>query len=404
MGLNMRNSEVELDEEIDEKPEVNISPKEIANVVVHTTDWTIETIISQIKKDNIKINVRFQRRDAWTISEKSRLIESIFLGLPIPPIVLAEAKDSKGKFLVIDGKQRLLTLIQFCGYGVGKNNSFKLRNLDVLFDLNNKSIKDFENDIGLMDNLNQFFNYPIRSYIIRNWPNNDFLHMIFVRFNTGTKPLSPQELRQALIPGRFVDYIEDAANKSKSMKILFKSNEPDFRMRDVELLLRYLGFSFFISEYSGNLKKFLDDTCERLNTEWPYKELQIKRQAELFEKSISASIEIFGEDGVGRIWKNDKFMPRLNQAVLDILTFYFSDDKIRERAVERKSEVKASFQELCNDTKFLGSIEKTTKSLSAVNSRFSLWGMKLDDVLDLDFEVPTLVGKRIKFADFWLDN
>lgn len=404
MGLNMRNSEVELEEEIDEKPEVNISPKEIANVVVHTTDWTIETIISQIKKDNIKINVRFQRRDAWTIDEKSRLIESIFLGLPIPPIVLAEAKDSKGKFLVIDGKQRLLTLIQFCGYGVGKNNSFKLRNLDVLFDLNNKSIKDFENDIGLMDNLNQFFNYPIRSYIIRNWPNNDFLHMIFVRFNTGTKPLSPQELRQALIPGRFVDYIEDAANKSKSMKILFKSNEPDFRMRDVELLLRYLGFSFFISEYSGNLKKFLDDTCERLNTEWPYKELQIKRQAELFEKSISASIEIFGEDGVGRIWKNDKFMPRLNQAVLDILTFYFSDDKIRERAVERKSEVKASFQELCNDTKFLGSIEKTTKSLSAVNSRFSLWGMKLDDVLDLDFEVPTLVGKRIKFADFWLDN
>ena len=393
-----------MEEEIDEKPEVNISPKEIANVVVHTTDWTIETIISQIKKDNIKINVRFQRRDAWTIDEKSRLIESIFLGLPIPPIVLAEAKDSKGKFLVIDGKQRLLTLIQFCGYGVGKNNSFKLRNLDVLFDLNNKSIKDFENDIGLMDNLNQFFNYPIRSYIIRNWPNNDFLHMIFVRFNTGTKPLSPQELRQALIPGRFVDYIEDAANKSKSMKILFKSNEPDFRMRDVELLLRYLGFSFFISEYSGNLKKFLDDTCERLNTEWPYKELQIKRQAELFEKSISASIEIFGEDGVGRIWKNDKFMPRLNQAVLDILTFYFSDDKIRERAVERKSEVKASFQELCNDTKFLGSIEKTTKSLSAVNSRFSLWGMKLDDVLDLDFEVPTLVGKRIKFADFWLDN
>jgi hypothetical protein len=400
----MLNSEVELEEEINEKSEINITRNEVSSAVVYATDWTVETILSQIKRKNIIINVRFQRRDAWNITEKSRLIESMFLGIPIPPIVLAEAKDARGKFLVIDGKQRLLTLMQFCGVSEGKNNLFKLRNLEVLFNLKNKSIDDLENDFELNESLTQFLNYPIRSYIIRNWPNNDFLYMIFVRFNTGTKPLSPHELRQALFPGPFVDFLEEATNNSKAIKMLFKSNEPDFRIRDVELLLRYISFSFFISEYSGNLKKFLDDTCFRLNREWPEKEKQIKNQLNLFEHSIEAAGEIFGEDGVGRIWKNDRFMPKLNQAVLDVMAFYFSDEKIRKTALNNKGEVVKSFKTLCKNRRFIDSIEKTTKSLNAVSSRFDLWGMELHETLGLEFVTPKLIENRIKFSDFWPDN
>jgi len=66
------------------------------DAVVTATDWTIETLISQLKKRNIKLDPSFQRRDAWTAKRKSEFIESLFLGLPVPQVVLAESKDRKG--------------------------------------------------------------------------------------------------------------------------------------------------------------------------------------------------------------------------------------------------------------------------------------------------------------------
>src|SRR5689334_22460988 len=75
-----------------------------------STDWTTETVVSQLRRGNINLNPRYQRRNAWDNSRKSLFIESLVLGLPIPQIILAEEKGKKGSFIVIDGKQRLLAL------------------------------------------------------------------------------------------------------------------------------------------------------------------------------------------------------------------------------------------------------------------------------------------------------
>ncbi len=77
------------------------------------TDWTIETIVQQMRKGRLDLNPRFQRRAAWTDATKSRFIESVILGYPIPEVVLAERLDRQGHFFVIDGKQRLLAIRQF---------------------------------------------------------------------------------------------------------------------------------------------------------------------------------------------------------------------------------------------------------------------------------------------------
>jgi hypothetical protein len=82
--------------------------EEIAGIVVSGTDWTTETILNQLVRENIKLNPRFQRRDAWDVTRKSRFIESLILGFPIPQIVLAADEKERGKFVVLDGKQRLL--------------------------------------------------------------------------------------------------------------------------------------------------------------------------------------------------------------------------------------------------------------------------------------------------------
>jgi len=401
----MGESTVEFVEESDEESvlDVSVKPRDVSSAVVHATDWTTETILSQFRRGNININPRFQRRDAWNITKKSRFIESIILGLPLPQIVLAEDKNARGKYLVLDGKQRLLTLLQFTGYSEeGRFKDFKLRHLEVRLDLNGKSFKDLDTDPQLKEDLNQFYNQSIRSAVIRNWPNEDFLHLVFVRLNTGTVQLSPQELRQALFPGEFVSYIDEAASDSSAIRSLLKNSDPDFRMRDVELLLRHLAFKFFISDYSGDLKKFLDKTCETLNDNWIDKEGQIKEQVEKFDQSINAAIDIFGKDNVGRKWIGVGFEPRLNRAVLDVITFYLSDDIIRSAALENSGNVLKAFQDLCmEDETFRNSIETTTKSLGATSNRLILWGKRLRDVVGLDFATPDLENNAINFSGFW---
>src|SRR5690349_19966439 len=100
-----------------------------SRAVLYGFDWTVQTIIAQMADDTINLSPRFQRRDAWTVVRKSRFIESLLLGMHVPQLILAEAQDNR--FIVLDGNQRLLTLIQFFGRGEGRHNRFSLRGLEV---------------------------------------------------------------------------------------------------------------------------------------------------------------------------------------------------------------------------------------------------------------------------------
>ena len=261
--------DIEDDQDVTE--DLDFDSKSIPNVVVSSNDWTTETIIRQIEKGNIILNPDFQRRDAWNKKKKSQFIESLILGLPIPQIVLAESKDQKGKYIVLDGKQRLLSLRQFT---IPKNSldykKFNLQGLDIRKKLNKKSYEDLSQDIELSDDFSSFENQPIRTVVIKNWMSEDFLYLVFLRLNTGSVPLSTQELRQALHPGEFVKFLNEKSMKSQELKHILglKDDTVDFRMRDTELLLRYFAFKNFINKYTGNLKSFLDSTCYLLNKAW----------------------------------------------------------------------------------------------------------------------------------------
>jgi hypothetical protein len=391
-------------DEIEDDEEVGtLSPEQISQSVLYATDWTAQTIVSQMYQGNIDLTPRFQRRDAWTIARKSRFIESLVLGLPVPQIVLAEKKGRRGKFIVLDGKQRLLTLLQFVGLAEeGKNNRFKLSGLEVRDDLNKQGYKDFE-DSSLRKDLDAFNNSTIRSVVIRNWPNAALLHLIFLRLNTGNVSLSPQELRQALYPGKFINFVYDRAEESEMLQKLLGIREPDFRMRDVELLVRYIGFKFFLPDYAGNLRLFLDDTCDSLNDHWDERENEIRASADEFDKSINAMIHIFGEDNIARKWTGQDFERRPNRAVLDCMSFYLANERIRKAAEKKSKVVVNAFKELCTANEdFRKSIETTTKSLTSTYDRLHIWGNTLSKALRLEFNLPIWNAEknRIEFNGF----
>ncbi|MEG4851450.1 DUF262 domain-containing protein [Microcoleus sp. B5-D4] len=395
----------EEDEALDYELESNGNPKsvldEISEIIVAGNDWTTATILDQLVRDNIQLNPRFQRRDAWDITRKSRFIESIFLGFPIPDIVLASQDKKRGKFVVLDGKQRLLTILQFYGRSETPNDSFALKNLEFRPELNGCTHEDLKNDLLHSSVLDALDNQTLRTTLIRNWHTESLLYKIFLRLNVENTPLSPQELRQALHPGDFINFLDDESIKNQALRKILKSQNPDPRMRDVELLLRYVGFHHFLSDYRGNLKVFLDMTCKKLNKDWKEKETEVRYTVSQFEKAVQTTTTIFGEENIFRVWlsSSNSYRGKFNRAILDVMVFYFSDPVISEVAEKNPAGVQKAFKELCSssNSEFREAVEKSTTSIRETHTRLSLWGKALLKVLDVEFNVPELVDNHIIF-------
>ena len=390
-----------LDDELESNGKQQSALKEISKILVVATDWTTATILDQLVRENIQLNPRFQRRDAWDITRKSRFIESIFLGFPIPQIVLASQEKKRGKFIVLDGKQRLLTILQFYGRSETPNDSFALKNLEFRPELNGLTHEKIQNDILLNSVLDALDNQTIRTTLIRNWRTESLLYKIFLRLNLENTPLSPQELRQALHPGDFINFLDDESIKNQALRKILKSKNPDPRMRDVELLLRYVAFHHFLSDYRGNLKVFLDMTCEQLNNDWKARELEIGDTVSQFENAVQTTTTIFGEENIFRVWLSSSktYRSKFNRAILDVMVFYFSDPVIRQAAEENPAGVENAFKELCSssNSQFREAVEKSTTSIRETHTRLSLWGKALLKVLDVEFNVPELLDNRIIF-------
>jgi hypothetical protein len=381
---------------IEDESDLVVSNTDATNkAIVTATDWTIETILNQINKGNILLNPKFQRRDAWTPKRKSQFIESLFLGFPIPQIVLASHKQQKGKYIVIDGKQRLLSIRQFSSSESDEiYDRIKLTSLTVKKGLNNKSLIDLKKDPEFSDDVNSFENETIRTVVIKHWPDENFLYRVFLRLNTNSVGLSPQELRQALHPGDFINFADDYSQKSIALKEILNIKRPDFRMRDVEIMIRYYAFKYFLSYYSGSLKDFLDFTCENLNNKWDLESNTIKDDAGVFEDAHKMAKTVFSNPY--RKWLGNRYEAKFNRAILDIVIYYFSIPEVIKQLPKKERLVEAAFQDLCvSDPKFLSSLERTTKSIEATHYRFSTWATVLNAVLGTDLPILEIQNHRL---------
>lgn len=371
--------------------DVIVNLADFQQAVIWGTDWTTDTIVNQLNKGNIDLDPKFQRREAWTPPRKSRFIESLILGLPIPQIILAERKDKKGTYIVIDGKQRLISIRQF--FSKLNDEEFprlKLTGLNSLSVLNHLSFIDLERNPVFEDYATAIENQTIRTIVIRNWPNEEFLYNVFLRLNTGSLPLAPQELRQALHPGKFIDFADEFSIQSKQIKKILNIKKPDYRMRDVELVIRYFAFKYYAEEYTGNLKNFFDTTVKKLNKSWHEREREIEHHAQELNSAIDFTYAIWDKNAF-RKWKDGKYQGRFNRAVFDIMVYYFSDPTVRSAAKDYTECIESKFRDLCKDDfEFLNSFETSTKNLQPTNKRYSTWGQALRETTNLDIIIPRI--------------
>lgn len=341
------------------------------STVTWSTDWTVSTLIDQLRRGRFDLEPEFQRRDAWRDARRSRFIESLVLGIPVPQITLAERPESRGKFVVLDGKQRLRALQRFAGLD---GPAMRLSGLEVLKDLNGATYEDFGGDSAFERYAAALDNASIRAVVLRGWKNESLLYLTFLRLNSNVVGLSPQELRRALHPGPFMDFVMDHSAASESIRRFLKNKGPDFRMRDAELLTRHVSLSLRTTSYAGNLRKFLDDSCNVLNQKWSTLQPAIRECAAGLDDAIDFTFEVFEADAFKRPSKRGYERSR-NRAVLDAMAFYFQHLSVRTELAGQGPVVKQTLEDLVQaDPEFASALTSTTKSVPAVAARLIRWG------------------------------
>ena len=228
-----------------EEEELIVPAIERYDIETYPADYTLRTIYDLYKSKKIIIP-EFQRKFVWNNIKQSRLIESFLLGLPIPAIYFY--KSPKEELLVIDGNQRIKTIISFY------ENKLILKGVQETF------LHKRYNDLHETDK-NYFDSSVLRSFIVRQIrpKNGSSIYHIFERLNTGGVTLTPMEIRKALFYGEFYKLLE-LLNKLEAWRAILGQKNEDLRLKDIELILRCISLSDFWKKYKSPMTEFLNKT------------------------------------------------------------------------------------------------------------------------------------------------
>jgi hypothetical protein len=220
------------------------------SITSYGADYTVDGLVKRIRNGDIYIPP-FQRRFVWKLKQASRFVESLLLGLPVPGIFLSKEYDTQ-KQLVIDGQQRLRTLQYFYdGLWEPTKKEFAMKGVQPQFEnLTYKTLK-IEDRRRLDDSI-------VHATIVKqDEPSDDdsSIYYIFERLNTGGTLLTSQEIRSCIYHGEFRNLLKELNLKQSWREVYGKVDE---RMRDEELILRFLAFYFDAGGYAKPMKEFLN--------------------------------------------------------------------------------------------------------------------------------------------------
>ncbi|MDR0780258.1 MAG: DUF262 domain-containing protein [Pseudomonadales bacterium] len=250
--------DLEVEDNVDEE-EATV----VYDIASYPSDFTLAGIAQMWKDGDIEIP-NFQREFVWKIKQSSLLIDSFLCGLPVPSVFFYI--DENNKNLVIDGQQRILSVVYFLeGYFgsesiQGKRQIFRLSGLDERSPYYNKRFID-------LDEVDQrkLKQSVLRAVNIRQLKPKDestSAYHIFERLNTGGTPLKPQEIRNCVFRGALSTKLKEA-NKNPSWRKILGKTPIDKHQKDVEILLRLFALFGAVDEYEKPMKEFLNGAMKR---------------------------------------------------------------------------------------------------------------------------------------------
>ncbi|MFH0270562.1 DUF262 domain-containing protein [Vibrio jasicida] len=381
LGYGLSEPQSKDDDDDDDDDDV-ITPFEMSRI--NQVSPTVSLLFDRVKYDEIDLQPEFQRGDrVWPIPDKSRLIESVLLGLPIPVFYFAEKEntdpdvDADYIWVVIDGLQRTTALI---GYMRGEYDLKGLKRLSEYNDLTFNELPRKEQ--------RKIREYQLFGHLIPMSNDSDaMIREIFHRINTYGKTLSAQEIRSALYQGptnRFLKYVADSDEFISAIPTSISSN----RMLDLEYVLRALAFLIFGYEnynYETN-DDFLSHAMKTLN-KYKYPINSTIDQADpiyscLMKKLVTAFDAlslIFGDD----VYKKESG-GRVNKVLFEALVSLFAMMTSTQIDIITSEENAKLFKERLFDV--IKNDEKTSNWISDKNS----WVSR-----GFDYSISNSTSKRI---------
>ena len=344
--------------ESDSNSEQIDTPFDPTKIKIDTKEPSLDVIMSRIRHNEIDLNPDFQRNpNIWDNKHKSRLIESLLLRIPLPVFYMAADKDDNWQ--VVDGLQRLDAMKNFI-----LDKSFSLRGLEYLNQFEKKSYDELPQPMKRRINETQ-----ISCHIIDPGTPSEVMFNIFKRINTGGKPLSLQEIRHALYPGKARDLINDLADSDEFKKATDHSVNSK-RMADRECVLRFAAFySKKLSTYNGDLDGFLSKFMKDLNENYN----QYTNLSDDFKRVMKLAIALFGDEAFRKpkISKGTVRSP-INKPLFESWSVNLAHipETQYELLIERKKKLIDNFHLLIKDEKFFESISLGTQTINKVQTRF----------------------------------
>jgi Protein of unknown function DUF262 len=194
----------------------------------------------------------YQREHTWDERRKSKFIESVLIGLPIPFLFLAEereeeGKDEEGRLEIVDGSQRIRTLAEFI------SDNLVLKDLEKLSALNGSIFSHLP-----LARQRKFNRATIRIIALSDEADEETRRDLFERINTGSDPLRDMEQRRGIMDGPFVTFIEKCAAHQLLHKLAPLSSAYVKRREREEFALRFFAYAERYTEFDKSVKDFLD--------------------------------------------------------------------------------------------------------------------------------------------------
>lgn len=355
------------------------------DVTAVPNDFNIRTIYDFVDSGVVTMP-GFQRNYVWDQKRASKLIESLIIGLPIPQIFLYE--ESRNKFSVIDGQQRLMSIYYF------KKKRFprmeRRAALRKIVDAKGGVPAEVMNDdhyfvnfnlqlpANLPGHVNRFnkLNYDtlgdyqstfdlrtVRNVVIRqNSPEDDgdsSIYEIFNRLNSGGVNLTPQEIRVSLYHSRFYEMI-DRLNQLPKWRQLVGQDEPDLHAKDIEILLRAFAMLWYSEEYKPSMTRFLNLSSRRFKK---FKDEDIEYCHELFLSFLEACESLDSRAFVSKVGT------RFNISTFEAVFVAIASGPFLERSLITERVNSNKLDELKSNSEFVSATQTSSASSSNVALR-----------------------------------
>lgn len=263
--------------------------------------------MSMYERDELEIHPEFQRFYRWSHAQKTGLIESILLGIPLPPIFVSQRPD--GVWDVVDGLQRLSTIFQFVGILKDESGAnveplvldgtkYLPALKDIQWESNADPNKSLPKDLKLVLKRSK-----LAASIVLKESDETAKYDLFQRLNTGGSELSPQEVRNCLllmINRPFFDWLKALPRNDAFISTTALSDRPLEEAYDVELALRFIVLSQIATTditSVGDVGVFLTEKMTEIAQDKQYEKQPIKT---LFEQTFAVLDNVLGDQAFKR--------------------------------------------------------------------------------------------------------